>query len=261
MRTRTSIIAVSVTVLGVVAGTIENIRADDGALTVIPQASGTPRPVPIQVPASVSPLPVRQYQQPFAADAYVGQPVDAYQAYPQQETCDGYCSPGLPLGALLHCNCLHCLLQRKQKGCNRSPDYGWSPPTETPIVRVPVQYQRYWPNRWTGERHSANEQPAPRFPTVFMPTDTAQLGYYYHRVPQWSGVNAAPPPEPWPAHWHCRDCPTTQQTTYRRPIGVRPATSTELPNHPNLMPSPAPIQQQPQPAHGTVPPAPAPVFR
>ncbi len=225
--------ATALALLGLVAGTLETLRADNEPPGGIGQVSGTPKPVPIPVPAPANRLPVRTYQPPIAGEGWAGEWTGLSEHSSQYEVDAAGCEPDAPLCGVIR---IRHPWQRTQKGCNFSPDHGWSPPTQTPIVRVPVEYQRYWPTHWTGEPRSgeprsAGEKPIPRYPTVFMPTDTTQLGYYYQRVPQWKAVNAALPPEPWPAHWHCRGCPTYRQTVYRAPIGVRQAGPAEFPGH------------------------------
>jgi hypothetical protein len=83
------------------------------------------------------------------------------------------------------------------------PDYGWGRPVKTPIERIPVIYHKYWPDYWTGECRDTSM--VPRFPMVYMPTDTTQLGYYYQRVPQWQPNPAMIPPAPFPSQWHKRE--------------------------------------------------------
>jgi hypothetical protein len=70
--------------------------------------------------------------------------------------------------------------------CTYSPGHGWSPPIHQPIPRVPVEYQRFWPTTWYGDPRPP--RPIPLYPTVYMPTDTTQLGFYYQYVPQWRPI-------------------------------------------------------------------------
>ena len=90
------------------------------------------------------------------------------------------------------------------------PDHGWGRPIKRPINRLPVMYQRYWPNAWYGQPgsgyHGANVN---YYPAVYMPTDTTQLGYYYQRVPFWRPNPSMTPPVPWPSQWHKRECGAT----------------------------------------------------
>ena len=85
------------------------------------------------------------------------------------------------------------------------PDYGWQAPIAYPVQRVPVRYQRYYPDQWYGLPGS---QKAAVAPVAFMPTDTSQLGYYHQQVPTWRppapGSFPAPPD---PRLLHRRECP------------------------------------------------------
>ncbi|MDA1015354.1 MAG: hypothetical protein O3A00_13000 [Planctomycetota bacterium] len=83
-------------------------------------------------------------------------------------------------------------------------DSGWNAPQRTPVQRVPVTYRNYWPQNWYGQ--PSNHTP-PSHPTIYTPTDTTQLGYYYTRVPSWQPNRAMRPPAPWPAFYHDRACP------------------------------------------------------
>lgn len=83
--------------------------------------------------------------------------------------------------------------------CTFSPDHGFSPPVKRPIFRSPVVYRKAFPDEWTG----APQAGAPvKVPTVYMPTDTTQLGYYYQHVPYWLPRPGAIPPAPQPEAWH-----------------------------------------------------------
>lgn len=86
------------------------------------------------------------------------------------------------------------------------PDYGYARIQKNPIHRMPVQYYRYWPARWYGEPGSGIAPHALRFPVIYTPTDTTQLGVYYQQVPQWLPNPAMLPPAPWPTQWHRREC-------------------------------------------------------
>jgi hypothetical protein len=85
--------------------------------------------------------------------------------------------------------------------------HGWARPTPHPIERNPVEYQRYWPTKWYGQPGGGVSANAQRYPSVYMPTDTTQLGYYYQAVPQWRPNPGMIPPAPWPPNWHSRECP------------------------------------------------------
>ncbi|SFI16862.1 hypothetical protein [Planctomicrobium piriforme] len=113
----------------------------------------------------------------------------------------------------------------------------FSPPVKRPIYRTGVAYNKMWPNSWTGQ---PGVQGTPqRYPTVYMPTDTTQLGYYYQHVPYWQPRAGMIPPPPVPSQWHT----TVAQTThYGHPggliLGTAP-TATPLPT-PGLMPTSPP---------------------
>ena len=105
----------------------------------------------------------------------------------------------------------------------------------------------------------------PRPVSVYMPTDTTQLGYYYQATPRWQARQGMVPLTPTPSLWHrqlcqgqacqsCRGqaaggCPQCQNQGQYQEQGVIEAQP--LPAAPN----PAPvIESQPQPSE----PAPAP---
>ncbi len=131
----------------------------------------------------------------------------------------GVCGYG-PCGHGPGCACHEHLCQVLQwlspyhTGCTLPPDHGWAPPLKKPmngaatgepgsIGRVPVRYTRYFPAAWTGEQTGARA--GFRYPMVYMPTDTTQLGYYYQQVPTWSPNPGMVPPVPNPAEWHSPD--------------------------------------------------------
>jgi len=86
------------------------------------------------------------------------------------------------------------------------PDACWNPP-----VNLPVNHN------WAWYGLSAPQAPygAPgggfiaQYPSVYQPTDTTQLGYYYHKVPTWQNQPGRLPAAPIPAHFHSRMCPPT----------------------------------------------------
>lgn len=86
--------------------------------------------------------------------------------------------------------------------CVHSPGTGWAPPGKRPIYKSPVVYRKAFPNSWTG----APTGPQVRVPTVYMPTDTTQLGYYYQHVPYWLPRAEAIPPVPIPEQHHVSVC-------------------------------------------------------
>ncbi len=113
-------------------------------------------------------------------------------------------------------------------------DYGWVPMNRLPIYRQPVRYYREWPDKWYGEPGSGLAPGAPRFPIVYTPTDTTQLGYTYQRAPQWAPNPSMLPPPPWPPQWHLRE---PRQYHNRRTINWVPsAQSTNKVAEPKAFP-------------------------
>ncbi len=142
-------------------------------------------------------------------------------------------------------------------GNTYSPDHGWAPPVKYPIREVPVSYYRYWPNRWYGEPGAGLPANAPRFPVVYMPSDTTQLGIYYQRVPTWQPNPAMIPPAPWPSVWHRRDCPNAMRNAALVQGVVTEAQPTMGPaqSEPTLAPQPE-TQPATPPQLESQPPAP-----
>ena len=91
--------------------------------------------------------------------------------------------------------------------CTYAAGHGWARPMPHPIVRDPVEYQRFWPTKWYGQPGGGVSANAQSYPSVYIPTDTTQLGYYYQAVPQWRPNPGMTPPAPWPPNWHARECP------------------------------------------------------
>lgn len=77
-----------------------------------------------------------------------------------------------------------------------SPDHGWSPPGKEPMRTVYVPYRNLYPACWNGQPGGSGMAA----PSVYMPTDTTQLGYYYQHAPAWRPAPA--PGAPIPAQWH-----------------------------------------------------------
>jgi hypothetical protein len=165
-----------------------------------------------------------------------------------------YCDDGTGCCLCDYCflnGCWHC-----NKGCclpeYKWPDYGYARIVKYPIHRMPVQYYRYWPQRWWGEPGSGIAANAPRFPVIYTPTDTTELGVYYQRVPQWLPNPAMLPPAPWPTDWHRRECPSGNgqcgpQGAVTQTSGTAPTPAT----------SPTPTTTTPQePAPEVAPPPP-----
>jgi len=96
-----------------------------------------------------------------------------------------------------------------------APDYGWSPPGKRPVIRQDVVYQRYYPDRWYGQKGAGASQGAQHYPAIATPTDTSQLGYYYQKAPSWQPMNILPQ-SPHPAMWHVRENVPGADGTYTR---------------------------------------------
>ncbi len=71
-----------------------------------------------------------------------------------------------------------------------------------PVYRVPVQYLRYWPQRWYGDPRRGVSSSQPYAPMVYQPTDTTQLGYYYQHAPSWQRNPGMLPAGPHPRRYH-----------------------------------------------------------
>lgn len=96
-----------------------------------------------------------------------------------------------------HCHLKHLFCEHYGK---YSADHGFSLPGKTPIYRRGVQYNAYYPQGWYGTPEG--NLTGQVYPTVYMPTDTTQLGYTYQHVPFWMPNPNALPPRPIPAQWH-----------------------------------------------------------
>ena len=83
------------------------------------------------------------------------------------------------------------------------PDAGWAAP-----ARLPVNYDGAWYGNYVPQQ--AYGTPGGGFianyPTVYQPTDTTQLGYYYNKVPTWQTRTDMIPPVPRPGDFHTRTC-------------------------------------------------------
>ena len=111
-------------------------------------------------------------------------------------------------------NCQQCQQCQNGTACNDPgcclcrvrlyPDAGWNPP-----VNMPVNYNWAWyglagPQAPYG---SPNGGFIAQYPSVYQPTDTTQLGYYYHKVPTWQPQPGRLPGVPVPEMFHNRSCP------------------------------------------------------
>lgn len=148
--------------------------------------------------------------------------------------------------------------------CVHSPDHGFCPPAKRPIYRTPVAYTNFYPPQGgpqcgiqvtgtqpnSGVQHVDHQQAALqqagynpagysgvngygyRPHTVYWPTDTTQLGYYYQQVPRWMPNPAMIPGPPNPAEWHQTACGQGQcnQCNTARPVrrGIRVIGTPEI---------------------------------
>lgn len=127
------------------------------------------------------------------------------------------CPPGRPCKGkpCFHGHgCLHCKKCFCEHYGKHSPDYGFSVPEKNPIYRRGVQYNQYYPAAWYGTPGGGIQPGAPIYPTVYQPTDTTQLGYYYQHVPFWMPNPNALPPRPIPSQWHVLAPPVQHQIPY-----------------------------------------------
>ncbi|GAB4148669.1 MAG: hypothetical protein Tsb009_22580 [Planctomycetaceae bacterium] len=233
MRTLNLIAMTTLAILGTTVSVTGNLYADEGSPTGVIRISDSisPIPEPNPLPGTVSQIKTRQ------SNGNV------------QAITSGYVSGSCGVG----CGCESCQMERHRRacllnaminpwgGCSHSPDHGWGYPQKYPIQRIPVTYRRYWPNRWYGQPGYGPSKNAPRYPTVYMPTDTTQLGYYYQRVPQWRPNPAMLPPIPRPSQWHVR----------------HPGQCGTAIGHPGVILQSAPQQSTPTPNKNVVPPKPA----
>lgn len=97
------------------------------------------------------------------------------------------------------------------------PGYTYGPPQHRPVVRYPVVYTKWYPDRWYGTPGPPQVSPAPM---VYMPTDTTQMGYYYQVVPRWQ-----PRHNPYPKPWFVRE----REVTYGGYHGGYPVESYGTP--------------------------------
>ena len=84
------------------------------------------------------------------------------------------------------------------------PDAGWNPPTHMPVNYDGAWYGSYLPQHAYGTPGGGF---IANYPTVYQPTDTTQLGYYYTKVPTWQSRSDMIPGVPYPSNYHARVCP------------------------------------------------------
>jgi len=164
--------------------------------------------------------------------------------------------------------CGHCRLGRKVHQildwfnpygmCTFSPDHGWAPPTKQRIYRQSVAYQKQFPDQWMG--YPAGQAGGGyAAPSVYMPTDTTQLGYYYQHAPRWWPRQGMIPPTPHPADWHVmsaynQGCKTCQHGYGGEVIESYPAHGSHFTE---VEPTPATDIAETESAGPAVPPAPS----
>lgn len=128
---------------------------------------------------------------------------------------------------------------------NKHGGYRFMPPVKRPIYRSPVSYRKGFPDAWTGQG-GYGQAPAYQAPTVYMPTDTTQLGYYYQAVPYWQPRPGAIPRPPVPSQWHTT---VGQMQSYgHHPAGIIYGTAPTAVPH---TPAPAPWDSQGLPPEPT----------
>jgi len=129
---------------------------------------------------------------------------------------------------------------RKGSGSHSSHHHGhnrgWGV-VKHPVQRQSVVYRNYWPNKFYGQPGAFAG--GHRYPMVYQPTDTTQLGFYYQHVPQWLPNRSMLPPAPNPAKWFSTNESDNHdyhgEVIYSQP---QPATT---PHTPPALPTPKPV--------------------
>ena len=152
-----------------------------------------------------------------------------------------------------------------------APDHGWAPPGKWPIVRTSPVYQKYVPDQWYGNGHSASgmQQVSQQgSPMIGQQTDTAQSGYYYKHVPTWQPNPRMLPAAPHPRTWHYRPGAVGPDGSYSTWVPLRNAwvPVSQIPSYGGMgvqiTPLPveqAPVNAKPQPESPEAVPVPPPV--
>lgn len=112
------------------------------------------------------------------------------------QTCDHNCQSGQCDDGSCHC-CLNKI--------RLYPDAGWNPPVNYPVNHNWAWYANTMPGTLYGNPGGGFTA---QYPVVAQPTDTTQLGYYYHKVPTWQPRPDMIPPVPDPTQFHARTCTT-----------------------------------------------------
>jgi hypothetical protein len=214
--------------LGVGAG--DAVKADDGQAAGVVRISDTSSPSPTPAPNTNPPATPQQTagEQPgtaFYQPAYprhfklppgiqrrrdlrnLGLVSEMVATFPLRKAFEAIGGPKVGKGGPLS------IMGNRHDGrATYPPDYGWSRPVNYPIRRTPIEYTKHTPDHWYGQPRSANAANVRRYPTVYTPTDTTQLGYYYTRVPTWQPDPSMIPPPPWPSDYVARE----------KPFGIEP---------------------------------------
>lgn len=144
----------------------------------------------------------------------------------------------------------------------------WCAPVSVPLQRQSIGFARHYPTVWYGQGRSVVQRQAANgnrglyhqasagystggvphgsivsgvYPTVGMPTDTTQLGYYYQTAPRWLPAPDRIPRMPWAPHWHRTTCDTQCGHCNHLPVQA-------IEVNPNAAPQQAP--------NGEIPPSP-----
>lgn len=114
-----------------------------------------------------------------------------------------HCPGGLCAGSCWTRSCLGNTCLGRCCATKAFPDSGWAPP-----VRLPVNYDNAWYAAYHPQAFYGNPGGGfiANYPVVYQPTDTAQMGYYYHNVPTWQTRDDMIPPVPQPSDYHARMC-------------------------------------------------------
>ncbi|MCA9057187.1 MAG: hypothetical protein KDA85_01755, partial [Planctomycetaceae bacterium] len=118
-----------------------------------------------------------------------------------------------------------------------------------PPVRLPVNRDGVWYQSWNPTAAYGNPGGGfiANYPQVYQPTDTTQLGYYYHKVPTWQTRTDMIPGTPDPRAYHLRGCLGAGPACQTCPGGV-PQYHSAMPRYAPMAPvamRPAPPRQQP----------------
>ncbi len=116
--------------------------------------------------------------------------------------CDS-CDTGRGISRVWTDSCFNDTCLGRSCATKAYPDSGWAPPVRLPVNYDGTWYANYQPQAWYGNPGGGF---IANYPTVYQPTDTTQLGYYYHKVPTWQSRPGMVPPTPRPSDYHSRIC-------------------------------------------------------